>query len=126
MKTLLIVQTVALLVFAVPMLLSPSTLMSFYGVTLSDGARVIVQFFGAVALGNAVLSWLVRDAGDSEIRQAVLLAFFIHWSVGFIVALIGMLGGAMNSLGWGLVLICLILAIFFGYFRFGRRSTSLA
>jgi hypothetical protein len=83
-----------------------------------------VQLFGGVALGNAILSWLVRNAGDSELRRAILLAFFVHWAVGFIVALIGQIAGAMNLLGWNLVAICLFLALAFGYFRFVKQSAA--
>jgi hypothetical protein len=118
MKTLLIIQAIALVLYSIPLILAPSTLMSFYGVSLSDGARVMLQLFGGVALGNALLSWLIRDASSSEIKQNILLTFFIHWSLGFVVSLIGQLSGAMNLLGWNLVVICFVLAIFFGYFRF--------
>lgn len=118
MKTLLIIQAIALILYSVPMILAPSAIWSLYNVSLSDGARVIVQLFGGVAFANAILSWRIRNAGSSEIRQNILLAFFITWAIGFIVSLIGQITGAMNLLGWSLVAICLILALFFGYFRF--------
>ena len=38
--------------------------------------------------------------------------------IGFIVALIGQLGGVMNGLGWITVAIWLFLALGLGYFRF--------
>jgi hypothetical protein len=118
MNILLIIQAIALALYSLPMLLAPSAFFSLYGVTLSSGASVVVQLFGGVALGNAILSWLIRNAGDSELRRSILLAFFVHWAVGFIVSLIGQIAGAMNLLGWSLVVICLFLAIAFGYFRF--------
>ena len=85
----LIVQAIALALYALPMLFVPSTFWSLYGVTLGDGATVLARLFAGVALGNAVLSWQARNAGHSELRQAVLLAFFIHWTVGFLVTLTG-------------------------------------
>jgi hypothetical protein len=126
MNILLIAQAIALALYALPMLFVPSMCWSLYGVTLGDGATVLVQLFGGVAFGNAVLSWLARNAGHSELRQAMLLAFFIHWTIGFIVTLIGQIAGAMNPLGWTFVAWCLIFGLFFGYFRFIRRSTGLA
>jgi hypothetical protein len=126
MNLLLIVQAIALALYALPMLFVPGTFWSLYGVTLGDGATVLVQLFAGVAFGNAVLSWLARNAGHSELRQAMLLAFFIHWTVGFIVTLIGQIAGAMNPLGWTFVAWCLIFGLLFGYFRFIRRSTGLA
>ena len=126
MKILLIVQAIALALYALPMLFVPSMFWSLYGVTLSDGATVLVQLFAGVALGNAVLSWLARNTGHSELRQAMLLAFFIGWTVGFIVTLNGQIAGAMNALGWMLVAWCLIFGLCFGYVRFIRRSTGQA
>jgi hypothetical protein len=126
MNILLIVQAIALALYALPMLFAPGTFWSLYGVTLGDGAAVLARLFSGVALGNAVLSWLARNASDSELRQAVLLAFFIHWTVGFIVTLIGQIGGAMNLLGWTFVAWCLVFGLLFGYFRFIRRSTGQA
>lgn len=126
MKILLIIQAIALALYALPMLVVPSTFWSLYGVTLSDGAAVLSQLFGGVAFGIAVLSWLARNAGDSELRRAMLLAFFINWAIGFIVTLNGQIAGAMNPLGWTLVAWCLIFGLFFGYFRFIRRSTGQA
>ena len=118
MKILLIIQAVALLVYSIPLILAPSTLLSIYGVSLSDGAKVMLQMFGGVAFGNAILSWLIRNASSSELKQNIILAFFIHWLVGFVVSLVGQLSGAMNLLGWNFVVICFILTLFFGYFRF--------
>jgi len=126
MNILLIVQAIALALYALPMLFVPGAFWSLYGVTLGEGAAVLARLFAGVAFGNAVLSWLARDAGHSELRQAVLLAFFIHWTVGFIVTLIGQIGGAMNLLGWTFVAWCLIFALLFGYFRFFRQDTGQA
>jgi hypothetical protein len=65
-----------------------------------------------------VLTWSVRNAPDSEARRAILLALLVGDAVGFIVALIGQLGGVVNALGWLTVVIYLLLAIGFAYFRF--------
>ena len=126
MNILLIVQAIALALYALPILFVPSIFWSLYGVTLSDGAAVLAQLFAGVALGNALLSWLARNARYSELRQAMPLAFFTHWTVGFIVTLKGQIAGAMNPLGWTFVAWCLIFALLFGYFRFVRRSTGQA
>jgi hypothetical protein len=126
MNILLSVQAIALALYALPILFVPSTFWSLYGVTLSDGTTVLAQLFGGVAFGNAVLSWFARNAGHSELRQAMLLAFFIHWTVGFIVTLKGQIAGAMNPFGWTLVAWCLIFGLFFGYFRFIGQSTGQA
>jgi hypothetical protein len=124
MRLLLTVQSIALAVYALPTLLIPKPTWSLYGVTLGPGAVVLAQFFGGVALGNALLSWLARDSGDTPLRRAVLLAFFIHWGIGFIVSFVGQLTGAMNTLGWTLVFWTLLFAALFGIFRFRRSATS--
>ncbi|MFC1819902.1 hypothetical protein ACFLZG_02300, partial [Thermodesulfobacteriota bacterium] len=71
-----------------------------------------------------VLTWCARKAEESEGRRAIILALFISDAIGFIVALIGQLSGAVNALGWSTVIIYLLLALGFGYFQFMSKSTS--
>ena len=73
-------------------------------------------------LSFAVLTWVARNAPDSETRRAILLALFVGDSVGFVIALIGQLGGEVNVLGWSTVAIYLLLAVGFGYFRFVAKQ----
>jgi hypothetical protein len=102
----------------------PGTVLAFYGITLSPGGILIARLFGAALLEFALLSWLVRNAGDSEARKAIILAVFVGEVIGFIVALVGQLSGEVNALGWSTVAVYLLLALGFGYFQFIKPSTA--
>jgi len=84
----------------------------------------VAQLFGAALLAFAVLTWTARNAPDSDTRRAILLAMVVGDGIGFIVSLIGQLGGVMNALGWSTVVIYLLLAVGFGYFCFAQPKAT--
>ncbi len=86
--------------------------------------KYVAQLFGVSLVGFAFLTWLAKNATDSDARKAIVLALFVSDSVGFIVALIGQLEGVVNSLGWSTVAIYLLLALGFGYFQFARPASQ--
>jgi len=121
--TLMIVNAIVAGVFGLGFVFAPGRVMSFYspevgGLEANAVLQVVAQLFGAALLAFAVLTWIARNAPDSEARRAILLALFVGDGVGCIVALIGQLGGEINALGWSTVAIYLLLAVGFGYFRF--------
>jgi len=122
--TLFTINAVVTVVFGLAFVLVAGTLLSLYGITLSPGGLIVARLFGAALLGYAVLTWFARNAEESEARQAVVLALFIGDVVGFIVALLGQLSGAVDALGWSTVAIYLLLALGFGYFQFMKPSAS--
>ena len=100
----------------------PEQVLSFYGAAPDAGTNYMTQLFGAALLGFAIILWLCKDAEDSPVRQAILLGLFVAEGVGFVVALITQLGGAINALGWSTVIIYLLFALGFGYFRFIKSA----
>ncbi len=123
-RNLMIVSTVLALTFGIAFVLIPEPLASLYGLTLTPAGTFIARLLGVEFVGYGLLAWFVRNAVDSEIRRAILLAFFITDGTGFIVALLGQLSGITNLLGWSIVGVYLLLAMGFGYFRFAYPSAS--
>ena len=123
LSMLFTINTIVAGVFGLAFVLVAATLMSLYGVTLSPGGLLVARLFGAALFGYAVLTWFARNARDSDARQAIVLALFIGHAMGFIVALLGQLSGAVNTLGWSTVVIYLLLALGFGYFQFLKPSS---
>jgi hypothetical protein len=104
---------------------APGQVTSFYSPEVGATLEYVAQLFGAALLAFAVLTWVARNAPDSEARRAILLALFVGDGVGFVIALIAQLGGVVNALGWSTVIIYGLLAIGFGYFRFaGTEQTA--
>ena len=124
LSTLMVINTIVALLFGLAFVLMAGTLLSFYGTTLSPGGLVVARLFGTALLGYAVLTWFARNTEESEARRAIVLALFVSDVVGFIVALVGQLSGAVNALGWSTVVIYLLLALGFGYFQFMKPSAS--
>jgi hypothetical protein len=129
LSALMIVNAIIAVVFGLGFVFAPSQMASFYspevGVTEAGVVlEVVAQLFGAALIAFAVLTWVARNAPDSGARQAVLLALFIGDAVGFVIALIAQIGGAVNALGWSTVAIYLLLAIGFGYFRFMAKTET--
>ncbi|MFC1825547.1 hypothetical protein ACFL9T_22780 [Thermodesulfobacteriota bacterium] len=124
LSTLMVINTFVAGLFGIAFVLVPGTLLSLYGVTLSQGGLVVARLFGAALVGFGLLTFLAMKAEESEARRAIIFALFLGDVVGFIVALQGQLSGAINALGWSTVVIYLLLALGFGYFQFVKASTS--
>jgi hypothetical protein len=73
-------------------------------------------------MGNLMLTWFARNSQESEARWSIVLALFVYDAIGFIVTLISILSGTLNSLGWLVVALYLFLALGFGYFLLPKRK----
>lgn len=115
-KALMVIKAVVCLFFGIAFVFLPGTLLSFFGITLSAGGMFIARIYGASLFGNLLLTWFARNAGDSDVRRAIILDLFVYDAIGLIVALINRLTGVLNPLGWSVVAIYLFFTLGFGYF----------
>jgi hypothetical protein len=123
LSTLLVINAIIAAIFGVAFALVPWQVFPLYGVDPNPPLNYIGQLLGAAIVGFAVLTWSARNATDSEARRAIVLALFVGHVVGFIVSLIGQLGGVVNALGWSTVALYLLLALGYGYFQFTKSTT---
>ncbi len=121
LSALMIVNAIVAAVFGIGFVLAPSQVMSLYSSEAGATLDLMCQLFGAALIGFAALSWVARNAPDSEARRAIVLAFFVGDLVGCVVALLAQLRGVVNALGWSSVVIYLLLAVGFGYFTFAAK-----
>lgn len=126
LKTLLIIKAVVCLCFGVSILFVPNFVYSIFGATLATGGVFAAREYGASMMGNLMLTWFARNSQESDARWAIILALFIYDAVGFVIGLIAIFAGALNSLGWLIVVIYLFFAAGFGYFLIPKRSPSTA
>jgi hypothetical protein len=113
-------NAVAALVFGLAFVLMPVTLADMYGGELNDAGVYVARLFGAVVLGYCLISWLVRNAGESDTRRAIVIAFFASWAIGLIVTLITQFSGLLNALGWLNVVIYAYFTFAYGYNLFAK------
>jgi hypothetical protein len=126
LKTLMIINTIVAIVFGVTFVIVPAHIYSLYDITANEQLIYMGRLFGATLIGFALLTWLAKNATDSDARRAIVYALFTADCIGFVVALIGQIGNVVNALGWLTVAIYLLLALGFGYFQFFKAVPSQA
>ena len=124
LRAVLGINAVVAGIFGVLFVLVPGKVFSNYGVEPNPPLNYMGQLFGAALVTIAVLTWSARNVTDSGARKSIVLALFVGNAVGFIVSLLGQLGGVVNALGWSTVAIYLLLALGFAYFQFGKSTAS--
>lgn len=122
LSSFLVVKAIISLAFGISFVAVPAAVWSIYGVTLDPAGILMTRFIGACLTGIGLICWLTRNA-DSSALKSVTLSLCIADTIGFIVAVSGQLSGIMNTLGWIIVAIWLLLALGLGYFRFLKPAT---
>ena len=119
----MVIYAVVSAAFGLGFVLTPGQILPIYGVEPDAALRLIGQFFGAVLVSLALLTWLVRNLRDTEARRAIVLALLVGETIGFILALIGQLNGVFNILGWSVVVVYLFFALGLAYFQFFKPAS---
>jgi hypothetical protein len=124
LNTLLTINAVVILVYAVGALFIPATMLIMYGMTYGPGEQLMTRYFGASMLALGLLSWLARNATDAIARRTIILAFLVFDAAGVVISLLGTLSRVMSPLGWQVVVIYLLFCIGFGYFQFAKPDLA--
>ncbi len=115
-KTMMVIKAVVCLGFGVLILIVPDFVYGMFGMDLTDAARVPARQYGASLIGVLLITWFGRNMVEVLSKRVVALGLTFYDALGFVVALVAVLGGVMNALGWSIVVLYLLLAIGFGYF----------
>jgi hypothetical protein len=115
-RTFMIIYALVSTGFGLGFVFVPGLVLSIYGVEADLPFRYIGQLFGAALISLAVLAWSIRNASVSETRKASVFALLVGEAIGFIVALIGQLSGALNAFGWSVVAVYLLLGVGLAYY----------
>jgi hypothetical protein len=124
LSTLLVISAVVALVFGVCFVLVPRVVLSLYGITQGRGEALMSEFFGTALIFAGLVAWFMRKVTDASAQRAVVLGFLIADVLGLIISLIGTLSETMNSVGWTVVVLYLLLAIGFASFQFKKPAAS--
>lgn len=124
LRNLFTINAVIAGLFGLAFVLVPGPLTDLYDAELSDAGLYVGRLLGAAFLMFAVVTWGSRDAQDSTARQAIILALFVGFVLGFVVSLVGQLNNIVNALGWTTVAIYLLFSVAYGYFQFRPPETS--
>ena len=120
-KHLMIIKALICIGFGIPMLLIPAKLMSLYGLTLDSSGVLMARLYSGALLGNFLLTWFSRNDTGSLTLRAAILYLFVYDGINFIVTLLAVITGIMNTFGISAVAIYLFFTIGYGYFCLVKR-----
>jgi ABC-type multidrug transport system permease subunit len=118
LSNLYLLNTLVAFVFALGLLLGPTTVLQLFGLSTGNTEKLLAQLFGASLGGFGLLSWYAKDFTDQKAQEGAALSLFITNVIAFIVSILAVFSKAWRSGGWIAVIIFLIFAAGFGYFQF--------
>ena len=124
LKTLFIITAVLFIINAPIALITPGTQLSLYGISTGPGENYMAQWAGLGSITVALIAWFARNHTKSEVRQSIVLTLLIYFILGFVISVIGTLSGAMNAIGWSLVIIYFLFTLGYAYFLLKKPMNS--
>jgi hypothetical protein len=118
LSNLHLLGTVVSFIFALGLLLGPTTILSLFGLTTGNTEKLLAQLFGASLGGFGLVSWFARDATDANAQAGSTISLFIFNVIAFIVSLLAVFSKAWRSGGWIAVIVFLLFGLGYGYFQF--------
>ena len=92
------------LAFGLGFFLAPGAVLPLYGVSPDAATLLMSRFFGVALLQVGVILYLARETRDGGTARALALGGVVGSTAGVIVALMGVMAGTVNALGWSTVL----------------------
>ncbi len=127
MKTLLIISAVVFAVFGLGFFLVPAQVLSIYNPVYEENLSVefAYRYFGAAALGIAVLQFFARNAPqDSQALRGILYGSFIGYAAAVVVSILFQLSEVALPSIWFNVALLGFFTLAFGYFAFVRKPST--
>jgi FtsH-binding integral membrane protein len=121
-NTVFLAGGVLALVFGLSFLLVPAMVLPVYGAPTDAATVLMSRFFGVALLHVGLLLYFLKDVRDPGSVRAIALAGVVGSIAGAVVALIGLMAGIVNAMGWSTVAIYGLLLL--GYASCLRARTS--
>ena len=124
MKRSLFLTIVAIInaAFGLGLLLTPAMVLSRYGVTLDASGILTAKFLAAALIGQTLVLWMGRNELDSPAMNGILWGGFVANLLEGVAAKKAVLAGVMNSMGWSVVAMDILIAIGFASYLFGKKK----
>jgi hypothetical protein len=117
-KPAFIYGAVTCVVYGIGLIFIPSTMLSWFDLTLTQELTLLAQIFGAALLGYAVIFWMTRGDTPSEARRIIILGEVVHSLIATILWIIAIVGGIGNALMFLPLFSHVSLVIWFGLLYF--------
>ncbi len=116
MNTLFLVAAILEAVVAVVLIFLPGPFFGPVGVRLDEAGVLLARLFASALLGLVVVLWHARAFADAALRQIAVRGLFVYSLVSAVSLAVAQVNGAMNALGWVLVGLHVVFAIWSGAF----------
>ncbi|CAG0941482.1 hypothetical protein ANRL1_00563 [Anaerolineae bacterium] len=124
LATMMTFKSVVCILTGVIFLIFPGQWLWLLRTDLDLSGTFMARLFAATFLMVGLFMWMAREVADPSVRRAIILSVFIGDGIAFIVSLIAQLSGVTNLLGWGIVIVYLLLTLGFGYLQFAKPSAA--
>lgn len=114
LNTLLTLNAIVALLFAIVALVTPGQLLASYGLTTDATGLLMTRYFGAVLLGITTWSWLGRRMENADLRRSIIIVQIIPWLGVLVMDCWALVIGA-NALEWVNILLALLFLTAYGY-----------
>jgi apolipoprotein N-acyltransferase len=118
LKHLFTINAAVSALFGFSLILAPGTVCAFYGQHLDASGYSNTRMWGTAVFGFAFLTWLCRNAEDSDTRRRMVLALFCYFTIGFAACLLNFWNDPQPLVAWTTPLLYLLFAAGYGYFHF--------
>jgi hypothetical protein len=114
-KRVLTASAVAFGIFGVGWLIVPGMFYTYWGI-VPDPHQYMGHRYGAFMVGLMVISWLARNAPNTQARRAILVGSLVSWVITDALSLYGALALGLNA--WWPFAVELALAVGFAWVLF--------
>lgn len=110
------------LINAVPGLIAPAAVASFYGVTLDPQSILAGQLLAGSYLGYAVINWTTRGCTDVALCRGLDAGNFVAWALGAVIWIYAASTGMTNAVGWAGAGLAAVFTLGWAYFLIMDRA----
>ncbi|MEP6574404.1 MAG: hypothetical protein ABJD11_17015, partial [Gemmatimonadota bacterium] len=103
--TLFLTASLLAFAFAAAFLIAPGAMLHQYGISADPSTVLLSRFFAGALVQLAITVYLLRDVREAATIRAIAIGGTLASACGTLVALVGVLNGVTNSLGWTTVAI---------------------
>ena len=123
-NTLFLSAGILALIFGLGFLVAPATVLPLYGAPTDASTVLMSRFFGVALVQLGLALYLLREVREPAAVRGLAVAGVVGSVCGALVALMGVLNGVTNALGWSTVGIYVLL--FLGYASCLRARPAMA
>jgi hypothetical protein len=116
MDILFIVAMIVTGLFGLGFLFAPAALLVTLGITVDSAAGALARLFGSLLIAQPFLLWFARKSNQPGYKLGVAYCLFTYFLISSILLVTFQLQGLLNGLGWVIIGLHAILAVWFGYF----------